>query len=332
MGARGAIAGWSVLSLLLAGCASRQAPHEGARLGPPLRSIVVTHPLEHWSKEHFVEMAPTVRVSVAAGGEAVTRVYLRLPDGAKITLRTAVGHAPRSLMFPPGTESDRVSYVRDTSGTKRFIDDVRGTRWDEHGTEYFHVYLPSDAREGSELVGVEWRRDDAAQERAATDWLVAWGRTHRSPDDGRTMDEDQADRFRSLNHCQSCHVADKPEATSDDDPMPPWPTDARGLYVPLAVFTPRALLSTSSSFDDPNVDDPFVNVHCARGNARLHGGPGYHWLTCADGMPVGERDLVAAMKARDEYAARTCNARRYLFTHMDDAARAQLEPLVRMCP
>jgi hypothetical protein len=205
-------------------------------------------------------------------------------------------------------------------------------RWDEHGTEYFHVYLPRDAREGSDLVGVEWRRDDAAQERAATDWLVAWGRAHRSPGDGRTMDDDQADRFRSLNHCQSCHVPDKPEATSDDDPMPPWPTDARGLYTPAAVFASHALLSTSSSFDDPNVDDPFVAIRCAQGRPRLHGEEGSHWLSCAAGMPVGERDLTAAMKARDDYAARTCRARRYLFDHMDDVAHAAFEPLVRMCP
>ncbi len=318
--------------LLLAACQrSHPAAAVAAAEGSPGRAapLSIVHPLDHWSKAGFVEMAPTVRMSVPTGGEAITRVYLRVPDGAKVTLAAP---GSRSLLLPPGTESDRVSFVRDRAGRERAVDDVRGTRWDARGTEYFHVYLPSDAGTDAALAGVEWRRDDREEEKRATAWLVSWGRTHRSPASGATMDGDDAERFASLNHCQSCHVADKPEATRDDDEMPPWPTDARGLYVPLAVFAPHAILSTSSSFDDPNVDDPFVDIRCARGKARLHGGPGSHWLTCADGMPVGERDLSAAIKAHDDYASRTCRARRYLFAHMDDPARTVFEPLVRMCP
>ncbi len=291
---------------------------------PPLHAMVIAHPLDHWAKAGFVEMAPTVRMSLPAGGDAVTRVYLRIPEGGVVSLRAG----SRDLMFPPGTAGDRVSYVRGG----RFIDDVRGTRWDERGREWFHVYLPSSAAPDAELDGVEWRRDDRDEERRATDWLVAWGRTHRSPADGTTMDGDEEDRFRMLNHCQGCHLADKPEATSDDDDLPPWPTDARGLYVPQAVFASQAILSTSSAFDDPNEDDPFVSIRCPSGRARLHGEPGRQWLTCRSGLPVGERDLAAAMKAHDAYAVRTCAARRYLFAHMDDATRAVFAPTVRMCP
>jgi hypothetical protein len=294
-----------------------------------LRSVVIEHPLMHWSRESFVEMAPTVRMSVPTGGEADTRVYLRLPANAPLTIRSA---ADPNLVFPPGTESDRVSYVLDADGKASWIADVRGTRWDERGAEYFHVYLPRDNRGDADLVGVEWRRGDAAEERGATDWLVAWGRTHRSPATGMTMDEDDADRFRMLNHCQSCHVADKPESTSMDDDMPPWPTDARGLYVPQAVFAPHVVLSTSSSFDDPNATDPFMSFRCAKGAPRLHGADGHHWFSCRDGAPLGERDLAAALAAHDEYAVRTCRARRYLVTHMDAAARAVFEPLLRVCP
>ena len=290
---------------------------------PPLRSLAIVHPLEHWTEEHFVEMAPTVRMSIPAGGDAVTRVYLRVPEGGVVSVRPGT----RDLLFPPGTESDRVSYVRGG----RFIDDVRGTRWDDRGTEWFHVYLPSSAAEGAELDGVEWRRDDRDEEQRATAWLVAWGRKHRSPADGTTMDGDEEDRFRMLNHCQGCHQADKPEAT-EDDAMPPWPTDARGMYVPRAVFASRAILSTSSSFDDPNVDDPFVSIRCSGGRARLHGQRGGQWLSCPRGLPVGERDRAAAMTAHDGYAVRTCAARRYLVERMDAAARAVFAPLVQMCP
>jgi hypothetical protein len=211
------------------------------------------------------------------------------------------------------------------------IDDVRGTRWDRDGVEYFHVYLPRDDRAGSALVGVEWRRDDPEQERLATDWLVDWVRTHPAPPDGATMDDAQAARFRSLNHCQKCHIADKPEATSEADRMPPWPTDGRGLYAPLAVLAPRAILSNTPAFDDPNAGDPFVTARCPNGPAVLQGTPGAHWFLCARGVPGGERDLLAATRAADGYAARTCRSRRYLVSHMDPAARALHEPTLRPC-
>ena len=114
--------------------------------------------------------------------------------------------------------------------------------------------------------------------------------------------------------------------------MPPWPTDGRGLYVPLAVFSSHAILSASPSFDDPNAADPFVTARCPGGNAQLQGRAGSHWFSCRSGVPVGERDLSAAMKADDDYAARTCRARRYLFGHMDAPARTVYGSLVRMCP
>jgi hypothetical protein len=293
-----------------------------------LRPIVIRDPLDRWRREGFVEMAPTIRVSIATGGGAETRVFLRLPEGARVTTGGARGPG---LLFPPGTESDRVSYVLAPGGQARWIDDVRGTRWGDDGTEYFHVYLPRDEREGSPLVGVEWRRDDPEQERQATDWLVDWVRTHRSPTDGDTMSEAQAARFRRLNHCQWCHVADKPEATSATDRLPPWPTDGRGLYSPLAVLSPHAVLSNTPSFDDPNARDPFVKTRCPDGATHLEGRPGYHWFSCPSGVPHGERDLLAAMQAADDYAGRTCQARRYLVSHMDDPARALYAPTLQPC-
>ena len=286
-----------------------------------LRVIAIEQPLERWARDGFVEMAPTVRSSIATGGANETRVWLRLPEGPLVT-------APNgALMFPPGTESDRVAYVLGVGEKALFIDDVRGTRWDEQGREYFHVYMPRDARAGSGLIGVEWARDDPDEERAATDWLVDWSQGHGSP--SGALDED---RFRALNHCQSCHVASKPEATSDDDDMPPWPTDGRGLYAPLAVLSAHAVLSSTPSFDDPNAGDPFMVARCAKGAARLNGSAGYHWYRCRSGVPVGERDLAAAMRASDAYAARTCRARHYLIAHMDPAASARFQPMLAACP
>ncbi len=215
-------------------------------------------------------------------------------------------------------------------GKPAYIDDVRGTRWDAQGREYFHVYLPHDERAASGLIGVEWARTDPDEERAATDWLVAWGQAHGSPG-GALMSGDDEDRFRSLNHCQSCHVNDKAEATSDDDDMPPWPTDGRGLYAPLAVLSAHAVLSSSPSFDDPNAGDPFMKARCPKGAALLQGSAGSHWYTCGTGLPTGERDLAGAMRASDAYAARTCRSRHYLIERMDDAARARHEPLLAPC-
>ena len=306
---------------LLAAAASCRPSASVAAKQTSLRPIVIAEPLERWSRDGFVEMAPIVRSSIATGGGTQTRVWLRLPEGGVVT-------APQGrLMFPPGTESDRVSYVLGASGKPVFVDDVRGTRWDAQGREYFHVYMPHDERAASGLIGVEWSRADPDEERAATDWLVQWSQAHGSP--GGALDED---RFRALNHCQSCHVADKAEATSDDDDMPPWPTDGRGLYAPLAVLSAHAVLSSSPSFDDPNAGDPFMKARCPKGAARLRGGAGDHWYTCSAGMPIGERDLAAAMRASDDYAIRTCRARHYLVDHMDDAARARYAEVLAPCP
>lgn len=52
------------------------------------------------------------------------------------------------------------------------IGDVRGTRWDDSGAEFFHVNRPLNDRDNAPLVGFEWRREDLEQQGAATALLT----------------------------------------------------------------------------------------------------------------------------------------------------------------
>src|SRR4051812_41166778 len=113
----------------------------GALLASPLRSptprlpegaVALSDPATHWSG--FAEMVPPIRFPADADGRGDIREFLRVPEGAKI--RTAIDERGGvQLLFPPGTESDRVEY-RDGA-----VVDVRGTLLVERG-EVFHVYRP----------------------------------------------------------------------------------------------------------------------------------------------------------------------------------------------
>ena len=299
-----------------------------AAAGEP-RRVEIADPAHHWHDDGFVELTPSIRVSVPLG--ARTLVYLKLPDGARLTTRYLADQRRHTILLPPGSASDRVGLMADEAGTWT-VEDVRGTRWDAEGREYFHVYRPATAAAGARLVGYEWRRGDAALQQRATEMLTEMVSDLPTPFSGSPPSGRGIAQFRALNECQSCHVPDKGQATSPYERLPPWTTDASGIYVPLAVLADRAVLSTTPAFHDPNASDPFVQARCAGGPAMEYVRWGRHFFRCADGgLPIGLHDVAAARAAGDAHAERVCASRRYLYERMDDAGRQAFTAAFRAC-
>jgi hypothetical protein len=293
-----------------------------------IRRIDIADPAHYWRDNGFVALSPAIRVSVSPGAETV--VYLKIGAGGPIATRYLPDQRRYSLSLPPGSAADRVSFATDRAG-HRTIDDVRGTRWDTTG-EYFHVYRPVSGGIDAALAGYEWRRGDAAQERAATALLTDLITSTPAPFGERPADAEDVERFRALNRCQLCHVADKPQARSSDEALPPWATDGNGLYVPPAVLGDEAPLSDTDFFDDPNAGDRFVAARCASVPATLQGRSGDHWYRCADGsLPVGRRDVAAGRAVGDPYAARLCASRRYLYGRLDVLGREAFAAAFAAC-
>jgi hypothetical protein len=302
------------VALLLSGSGAFAADETGQ-----IRRIEIADPAHYWLDNGFVALNPAIRVSVQPGAETV--VYLKIGAGGPIATRYLPGQRRYSLTLPPGSVADRVSFATDGAGY-RTIDDVRGTRWDGAGGEYFHVYRPVSGGIDAPLAGYEWRRGDAAQQRAATSLLSDLIARTPAPFGDRPADAEDVERFRALNRCQLCHVADKPQARFPEEKLPPWATDGSGLYVPPAVLGDEAPLSDSDFFDDPNAGDRFVAPRCASAPATLQGRSGGHWYGCADGsLPIGRRDVAAGRAAGDPYTARLCASRRYLYGRLDALGR-----------
>ena len=253
--------------------------HTSAATDEPIK-IEISDPSRFWKENGFVAIAPAIRVSVVPGAETV--VYLRMPEGSRLATSFLPDQRRFTIRFPPGSEADRVSYSVLGDGS-RVIDDVRGTRWDADGNQYFHVYRPADDSRNARLVGVEWHATDPRQQELATAQLIALIRSSSDQFPALHASGRVLERFRTLNNCGDCHLANKAAAQSADEFLPPWQTDASGFYVPLAVLEDTAPLSSTSFFDDPNADDRFVSASCKTGAVSRHDTGESHWFTCQDG-------------------------------------------------
>jgi len=129
--------------------------------GSEVVRVRVADPRRYWQKSGFREMTPPIRLSTQAHTSARTLIYLKIGDGDVLTYSGPAGS--RTIQYPPGSESDRVSMVmyRKNGMLGYTIDDVRGTRWDHNGREYFHVYRASGPEPHAPLIGYEWPRDNA---------------------------------------------------------------------------------------------------------------------------------------------------------------------------
>ena len=228
-----------------------------------------------------------------------------------------------------------MALYRRNGSTGYTIDDVRGIRWDRNGREYFHVYKASGAGPHAPLIGYEWPRDNVNAAAEATERLTQILRTTPMPS-GFWPSNYDIWRFRQLNRCESCHWPDKRVASMLYDRGPPWATDASGLYTPLAVLHHYAPLSAQSAFHDPNSTDPYIQAHCGSHtgptNAERRGSPGGYYYRCPDmAYPIGVRDFPRALRQRDRYSQSVCNARRYLYRHLDADGKRYFAPAMRVC-
>lgn len=321
-------------ALVVAGCAPApvEAPARSPKRAPAVtparvetlssgaRRIHIDDPGAYWKDGGFVELAPPVRLAISAHGRPHVAVLLKLPDSPPVRAHELADPARATLVFPPGSEADRVSSKRYAGGLT--VADVRGSRIDEDGREWFHVYRPASPEPNAPLVGFEWLRDDPAQRQEATRLLVEHVRSTAPALATRTPSDDSVAFFSRMNACERCHFPNKAAGVDPDDALPLWPTDQIGWYVPLAVMLPELALSTTPRWHDPNVDDVLVARRCANGNATQRRRAAGSWFRCDDGsVPHGSRDIPLGLELDDAYTRAVCRSRSYVYERMDREAQ-----------
>lgn len=321
-----------VVVLALAAATGATEKRAATESRPHVEPVSVEDARTHWQEGGFAEMTPPIRLPSRDGREHI-RVWLRIPDGARLSVSLQSEHY--TLSYPPGTVADRVDMADGMDPGS--VLDVRGTRFEAEG-EYFHVMKPLGHPE-ADLSGLEWPRgDEAAREAATTSMLNALAVVGgRSPGDDAIP---ELARFARLNDCAGCHAHDRPERraratpeSTSDDKLPNRATDAGGLYVVASVLDDEAPLETHRA-RDMNDGDAFVEVSCADGShARLSRKPqGARHFVCGDGsVPVARYDMAAALAHADPHALAVCRSRGYLAAHMDAYGRAAFAGAIAQC-
>ncbi|NKC16373.1 MAG: hypothetical protein GKR94_30450 [Gammaproteobacteria bacterium] len=299
-----------------------------------ISTVDVEEPGRYWRQAGFVLMTPAIRPSVAAYSGARTQIYLYLPPNDRVAAKR-LDDGRITLHYPPGTEADRISWVpvRSTNGFEYTIEDVRGTRWGADGREFFHVYRPRTGTVGSALTGFEWPRDNRDAVRATTRYLGRLVARTPAPGSRYPPAPQTVRRVEMLNHCARCHISNKATAKFQFERLPPWATDAHGLYTPLHVMQDSAPLSAIADFHDPNVGDPWVRALCPNGDgAKVLGRRGARYYQCRGAAaPVGYRDVAGGMRANDRYSVAVCRARRYLYERMSPHAQTLFAANMQAC-
>ena len=246
-------------------------------------------------------------------------MWLKLPKRGTIDLDDA-----GRLRMPDETVAERVESVDDR------VIDVRGTRFDDDGKEWFHVYR----RVGDRLVGVEWPRDDVAAARRAharIDELVQGDAPDGDAPDGGARDAMIA-RWHALDDCAACHGKDRADATMVSA-LPSRGTDGSGLFVPETVLRDAAPLERHRP-RDLNIEDHDIRITCVRGAAMIaadrEGGRQPRYTD--GGVPRATLDVAHALAIGDPHAKEMCASRRWLASRLSDKARARFKDAIAECP
>ncbi|MBY0495330.1 MAG: MBL fold metallo-hydrolase [Cyanobacteria bacterium] len=297
-----------------------------------LKAVEIPNDESFWRRSGFVEMVPPVRLPSDTSNDNLIKVWLRIPDGGKITLDWLADQKRHALRFPAGTIADRVETMRNQRKalqTINGIEDVRGGTIDADGGTLFHVYQPVAGRSPDLLSGFEWRRIDNASDDRAADSLIALFYPNASAE-AKT----ESEFFRRLNQCGACHQPNQPAPWMAGARVPGRSnllTDTHGFFQPSTVLESTMAVRAHRPWD-LNVDDPFVTVSCGSTRVTATTDGNRRFYRCPNGeQPIGTLDVVAALAKGDAHARQVCEARKYLFDHMDEKAREPYAPFFAEC-
>ncbi len=287
----------------------------------------IERPDDHWEAEGFVHMTTPLLGPTQRDLSSRVDVWLRLPDDATIGVDER-----GALVLPEGTEADRVELLRvDGEWT---VGDVRGARLGPEGLRILRLLRPERPGPGSPLVGYAWPENRPALGHRAHASLADLVRTGGglAAYGPRTDLDAVADLLVARSGCVRCHARARGPRRFASEGGPMRPTDAAGFY------SVRAVLSDASPLEryrprEQNVDRPHVTITCPSGTpVRDEDGRGGLVLRCPEGaVPVGAYDLSSALAEDDPHARAVCDARRYLFAHMDEEAQRLWDEAMAPC-
>lgn len=311
---RAIVLGASVVLFALLASARGAVPDRAQRRQP-----------DYW--RDFAAMHPPIRLPRTRGLHDRTTVFVRIVGDGRVDVRDG------ALVFPPGTEADRVEYRR--RGDRFTVADVRGTRFTAEG-ERFHAFRPERAELHGPLFGFEWRRGDERGRRLGIEGFEramhrGAGFSHGEVGhDARERDR-SVRRFARLLDCASCHGHARPEARPDEaSALPRRGTDGSGMHVFRYVLTNEAPMETYRPMD-PNADDRFVRYVCRDGSTP-EGPRGTTRVRCANGdVPTLRYALRDAFAAGEPHARAVCESRRSLAAWMTARARRAYRDALAEC-
>lgn len=323
--------------MLIAGATSAGDATQADCEGPTadVERIEIMSPAGHWRREGFAEMVPAIRLPTTHDTSDVIRVFLKVPSGARIAARMLPDQRRATLIFPPGTQADRVemfAFQNPDGSSEETVVDVRGTTIDDQGRLRFHALRPEHGGAQAPVLGWSWPAGDEDARNLATCLLMRLSRQARTPVGRPPLDDEGLRMLQRLNDCSRCHLANHQRDHSiHHAPMPRRETDQSGFYTPLSVLNDAVALAATRPLD-LNAGDPYVSVSCDSGPAMLAREQGWIWYRCADdSVPVGRRDISAGLRDGDSYTRSVCAARRYLFEHMDQDARKAFAEAFAVC-
>ncbi|HUB05802.1 MAG TPA: hypothetical protein VMB50_02315 [Myxococcales bacterium] len=313
---------WRTAGLLAAALACGRAP------ATAVTAERIADPADLGLPGDRFELVPALRLPLDADHRQRTRIVLTLPAGSKLT--SAGGPAP-SVQLPPGANLDRVESVESAPGVW-VVADVRGTRVTADG-QRFHAFRPERPGPGAPLFGESWpARDAEAQEAAGGEIAAAMRRGVGFAEALRPADRPAAiSHYLGLSSCLACHEAHRPAQRLASSGEVWRPTDANGWYSLLSTLRDEAPLQAYRP-DDPNVDDPFVAISCARGGPAIVSAGGGRHASCPSGdVPEGRLDVRGGLAARDPHVLALCESRRALWSRFDAAGRAAFREAFHEC-
>jgi len=192
---------------------------------PDIHAMAIEQPFDHWQRRGFASMVPSIHLPTTHEADDLIHVWLHVPEGRRVDAEYLSRQARWSLVFPSGTHSDRVEYLRidgsapdsesfflpSAPGQRKdwTVADMRGTRI-EGGLQSFHVLRPASAAPQAPLHGWSWPRGDALARVRATQRLLDYVTGRPRPGGLPALQGTDSQRFARLNDCARCHTREQP--------------------------------------------------------------------------------------------------------------------------